>query len=430
MIELPKGVEKLPSGIHIHGETVRIDFRYNGERCREPLAGHYKITKSTIKYAENKRTTILTEIAENRFDYLAHFPNSAKAARFAGICQKKRYVAEAVKLWLDVQEATKAQSTFKNYKVKAQHVLNKWGDRKLTDITKSQMELFQVELLKSGLAPKTVNDIFTIIRGVWSEAFHEGTLKTNPLDRVRNIERDNLEETADPFTREELLYIETIDTSRQCDINMIMFWCWSGLSLSEIIALAWEDIDTETWTVKVQRAKVLNQYKVPKERGRIRVIELLEPAKFWLQRQMEHTFNQHATKYTIKQRDNITNKQESIRLVFLNGKSGLPWYDHSVRRWFTGILNGAKLRHRGPNQCRHTFASQMLSNYVPLEWVARQLGHSDTTMIKKHYGKWIPKDSLRMANRISEMMGFSEDNNGLEHPELVPNRSQSNKGNQ
>lgn len=35
-----------------------------------------------------------------------------------------------------------------------------------------------------------------------------------------------------------------------------------------------------------------------------------------------------------------------------------------------------------------------------------------------------------MANRISEMMGFSEENNGLEHPKLVLNRSKSNKGNQ
>lgn len=35
-----------------------------------------------------------------------------------------------------------------------------------------------------------------------------------------------------------------------------------------------------------------------------------------------------------------------------------------------------------------------------------------------------------MANRISEMMGFSEENNGLEHPELVLNRSKSSKGNQ
>ncbi|MGI2023729.1 tyrosine-type recombinase/integrase [Shewanella glacialipiscicola] len=117
-------------------------------------------------------------------------------------------------------------------------------------------------------------------------------------------------------------------------------------------------------------------------------------------------------------------------LSFFNGKSGQPWYDHSVRLWFTGILKRAKLRHRGPNQCRHTFASQLLSNYVPLEWVARQLGHSDTTMIKKHYGKWIPKDSQRMADRITEMVGSYEDIYGLENVKSAPKMPQSNKGNQ
>lgn len=430
MRTLPKGVEKLPVGVEINYNTVRIVFMLNGERCREPLTGYSKITKSVIKYAENKRNTILTEIAENRFDYLAHFPESAKAAKLAGMIKTKLTVVDAVNQWLSVQEATKAKSTFKNYKTKAQHVINKWGSRKLADINKSEFELFQAELLRGGLSPKTVNDIFTIVRGVWSEAFHEGAIKTNPLDRVKNVERDNLEETADPFTREELARIESINTVRQGDINMIMFWCWSGLSLSEIIALAWEDIDTETWTIKVQRAKVLNQYKVPKERGRIRVIELLEPAKVWLQRQMALTYMLQTAEYTVQQRDNITSRQESIRLVFLNGKSNEPWYDNSVRRWFTSILKRAKLRHRGPNQCRHTFASQLLSNYVPLEWVARQLGHSDTTMIKKHYGKWIPKDSQRMASRISEMMGFNADINGQEYADFAQILPRNNKGNQ
>ncbi|MCG9964570.1 tyrosine-type recombinase/integrase [Shewanella cutis] len=430
MSTLPKGVEKLPVGVEINYNTVRIVFMLNGERCREPLTGYSKITKSVIKYAENKRNAILTEIAENRFDYLAHFPDSAKAAALAGMIKTKLTVVDAVNQWLSVQEATKAKSTFKNYKTKAQHVINKWGSRKLADISKSEFELFQAELLRGGLSPKTVNDIFTIVRGVWSEAFHEGAIKANPLDRVKNVERDNLEETADPFTREELARIENINTVRQGDINMIMFWCWAGLSLSEIIALAWEDIDTETWTIKVQRAKVLNQYKVPKERGRIRVIELLEPAKVWLQRQMELTYMQQTAEYTVQQRDNITSRQEAIRLVFLNGKSNEPWYDNSVRRWFASILKRAKLRHRGPNQCRHTFASQLLSNYVPLEWVARQLGHSDTTMIKKHYGKWIPKDSQRMASRISEMMGFNADINGQENADFAQILPRSNIGNQ
>ena len=51
-------------------------------------------------------------------------------------------------------------------------------------------------------------------------------------------------------------------------------------------------------------------------------------------------------------------------------------------------------------------------------------------MIKKHYGKWIPKDSQIMASRISEMMGFNADISGQENAEMVPKWSQSNKGNQ
>ncbi|PKI20004.1 hypothetical protein CXB65_20370 [Pseudomonas monteilii] len=36
--------------------------------------------------------------------------------------------------------------------------------------------------------------------------------------------------------------------------------------------------------------------------------------------------------------------------------------------------------HRGANQARHTFASQALSSYVPIEWVARQLGNLRTSL--------------------------------------------------
>ena len=51
------------------------------------------------------------------------------------------------------------------------------------------------------------------------------------------------------------------------------------------------------------------------------------------------------------------------------------------------------MRKRGINQGRHTFASQLLtSGQVPPEWIAEQLGHSDTSMIYKHYGKLIAED--------------------------------------
>ncbi len=98
----------------------------------------------------------------------------------------------------------------------------------------------------------------------------------------------------------------------------------------------------------------------------------------------------------------------SATLLFRDGATGKPWRSDDLDKWFTEHLAKAKVRHRGINQCRHTFASQALSCHVNMEWLARQLGHADTTMIKKHYGKFIPKDAKRMAGHVSEQMGFEE----------------------
>jgi integrase len=97
-----------------------------------------------------------------------------------------------------------------------------------------------------------------------------------------------------------------------------------------------------------------------------------------------------------------------VRFLFRSSTSGLLWSGKTLSNWFTAHLKKAEVRHRGANQCRHTFASQMLSSYVPVEWVARQLGHADTTMVRKHYGRWIPKDTKSMAGIVSKMLGFRE----------------------
>lgn len=411
---MTKAKIEIPKGIEVRGESIRISFMYEGIRCREPITGFSKLTKSVITYADNKRKSILSEIKEGRFDYAAHFPDSERAKFFSGYGGKdnKRTVAEGVAKWLAVQEATKAKSTFTNYRKKSKRVVDYFGNRKMRDIAKSEIELYQAALLREGLSPKTVNDIFTIVRGVWSDAFSDRAIEHNIMERIKNVDRDAMDDTADPFDRDEIERLATTPTNRPDNINMLMFWIWSGLSYSEVIALAWEDIDTVKWTAKINRARVLGDYKVPKERSRVRVIELLDPAIKWLKEQMAYTSMLPAQSFQIKNRDNITLRKESVRLVFLNGT--MPWSQSTYRCWFEPHLRKAKVRHRGPNQCRHTFASQLLSSYVPMEWIARQLGHSDTTMIKKHYGKWIPKDAKRQAGFISEMLGLNSEGSDSE----------------
>lgn len=400
--------EKMPTGVELNGRQLRITFMLNGQRCREPLPGISKVNKASISYADNKRRTIITEIKEGRFDYAAHFPESPRAMMFSGHGgpSTKRTVKEGIDRWLEVQRAKKASSTIINYVSKAGHLERKFGKAKIVDISKSDIELFQAQLLKGGLAPKTVNDVFTVVRGVWADAFGDGIIRANPLDRINNIESDNDIEHADPFNREEIELIGNADVDCMAPARMVMFNCWAGLSMSEIVALAIEDVDLERGLIQVRRALVVGEYKVPKERARARSVELIDPAIDLLR--IILTDAEHATLETITviQRDNVSTKNERVRFLFRTPSDGVAWTGKNLSKWFTGHLVKAGVRHRGINQCRHTFASQALSSYVPVEWVARQLGHNDTTMVRKHYGRWIPSDTKSMAGIVSEMMGF------------------------
>jgi len=404
-------VTKLPAGVEINGKQLRISFMLQGQRCREPLPGVSTINKASIAYADNKRRAILAEIKEGRFDYAAHFPESPRALLLSGSGgpNTRRTVAEGIARWLEVMRARKAESTVINYASKSRRVHNKFGKRRIVDISKSDLELFQAQLLKSGLAPKTVNDVFTVVRGVWADAFGDGIIKANPLDRITNVETDSEVEHADPFSREEIELIAAANPERMSDVRMILFNCWAGLSLSEIVALAVEDVDLDAGVVSVRRALVVGDYKVPKERSRTRTVELIDPALGLLRQIVIDSQNSEPVTIDVVQRDNVTRKKDTITPLFRNSASGAVWNGKTVSKWFTSHLIKAGVRHRGANQCRHTFASQALSSYVPVEWVARQLGHTDTTMVRKHYGRWIPADTKSMAGIVSQMMGFRTD---------------------
>jgi integrase len=189
---------------------------------------------------------------------------------------------------------------------------------------------------------------------------------------------------------------------------MVLFNCWAGLSLSEITALGVDDVDRVAGGVWVRRAKVIIEFKLPKERARLRFVKLIYPALALLDDTLKDAEAAAPLQITVTERDNVTEKQEEVRLLFRNCISGLLWTAKTDSKWFTKHLKRSGVRNRGANQCRHTFASQALSSYVPAEWVARQLGHTDTTMVRKHYGRWIPGDTKSMAAIVSQMMGFRE----------------------
>lgn len=76
---------------------------------------------------------------------------------------------------------------------------------------------------------------------------------------------------------------------------------------------------------------------------------------------------------------------------------------------WTPALKKAGVRYRRPYQTRHTYASMMLSAGEHPMWVARQMGHSDWTMIARVYGRWMPSADTLAGGKAEALWNANED---------------------
>jgi len=365
-------------GISVRGldssKCIRIDFTYRGVRCRETLK--IEPTKANIKYAERLRGEILNAISLGTFNYQDYFPNSQRSKMF-GYSVVKSTVGELLKEYMEIAEKTLEPSTFNGYRKACEaHLYPAFGNIPIKDLSSMIIRNYVTKL---ELTLKTIRNILTPLRNTLDQALNDGMITSNPLDRLvlsklvdKKTRISNWE--VDPFNQEEIKAIlsEAKDQAR----NLFQFAFYSGLRTSELIALEWGDIDWLNGIVRVSRAVVLKKEKGTKTKSGQRDVLLLPPALEALQNQKKFTF------------------LEGTR-VFYNPRTNTAWEtDGQIRKTcWTHILKKAGVRYRNPYQTRHTYASMMLSAGENSLWVAKQMGHKDTEMIIKNYGRWIPDTS-------------------------------------
>ncbi len=400
LIKLPKGMTELPCGVDIHGRTIRIVFYYNKQKCQESLKG-LPINRTNIKYAAQRRAAILEKIATNTFDYAKEFPNSPRAKQFPAQVPQK--VGDALDRWLALKKVTCAPSTVRGYEKDIRvHLKPRWEQYGFKDIKKTDLENWLFKGL-AELGAKTVNNLAMPLRAVMKDACLDGVIDRNPFDHLKYLETDVT--TADPFSSQELQRLLATPTERIQELNYIEFACFSGVSAAEGIAIAYEDIDWQARTVSIERACVMGVYKRPKKKKRQRTLKLFDQAYDALLRQKPYTFAQPPVEIDVLEFDNKTRTKELLRFVFFNSQTNQPYSDarHMAARFWTQLLKQAGLRQRGINQCRHTFASRLLScGRYPEKWIAEYLGHTSTAMLHKHYGRWIGEDHPNLEKQASK----------------------------
>lgn len=401
---------KYPTGVENHGGFLRIWFIYKGKRVRESLG--LPDTPKNRKAAGELRATVCYGIKTGNFNYSANFPESPNVAKYGG--QKKPVtMSELMNKWIAIKEPELTPNARNRYKSYLDTYLEIIGpDKMVSAFTQEDALLARKELLTGwqrirgknpapngkGRSVPTVNSYTGCLKSMLAFAANNGYMEKNPLDGVAPLKKSRPE--PDPLTQDEYGRILTACSSEQIR-NMVAFAVNTGMRHGEIISLAWEDIDTEKWTVKVVRNQAMPDYfGPPKTESGERVIQLTGGAIEALKLQMPLTRMgvQHQIDVRLRQKD-LTRKDDctfvfSPRLTARNGNESYWYSNGSISAAWKRALRKAGVRMRKSYETRHTFACWALSSGANPNFIAHQMGHASAQMLYNVYGRWMSENNL------------------------------------
>jgi integrase len=364
-IELAEGLRK---------QSIRIKFMYRGMECRESLSLAH--TKANTNYAIRLRGEILNAIEKGTFKYADYFPDSNNAGKF-GARPVRKTVGELLREQLDIADRTLSPKTARAYRDACEtHLFKQWDKTPVLDLTPPALRAWMSTFTFKA---KTMRNVLQPLSNALVQAVNDDVIEVNPLTRVKlskimTKEQRKSDFAPDPFDMAEILAIlATADGQKR---NLFQFAFATGMRPSECMALRWSSIDWLKGKIKVERVKVAGVTKdEAKTLAGLREVDMRQGAYDALRAQQQYTALAGGGVFHDPGTDEEWGTEKAIR-----------------QRWVI-VLRNAKVRYRNPYQTRHTYASTLLSAGENPLYVAKQMGHANTEMLSRHYGRWIEQGS-------------------------------------
>ena len=209
--------------------TLYLDFRYMGKRCREQTT--LKPTLANRKNLERVLVQIESEIVAGTFRYKTHFPNSKSVEYFTDLELQTHlpdewkalqeqvetpFFEEFVEGWIDRNKVAWRRSHIINIEsIVSKHYLPFFGKMKVDDITRNDILKFRTSLAKvpgrngkESLANTRINKIVNPLKRIFEDAADEYNF-TTPYIRIKPLKSPKTD--AFPFTIEEVnLILDTV----------------------------------------------------------------------------------------------------------------------------------------------------------------------------------------------------------------------------
>lgn len=386
--------------INSRNGKLYIDFRYHGVRCREQSS--LSDTKRNRKQLEVLLNKIESEIALGMFDYATYFPNSSRAKSINR--QIARVTIENVEeqtsptfsifaeIWFAeklIEWRTSQSQTVRG--VLDKHLIPKFGNYYLHAINKAEILAFRAGLAKEAgrsgkkLSASRINHIMSPLRVILNEAADRYQFVSPWINiKALKVPRTDIQ----PFSLPEVKRIlETVRADFKPYFTVRFF---TGLRSGEIDGLMWKHVKLDEGLILVHQSLVRGELVSTKTDGSFRNVQISEPVRQALLAQEKLTKGK--TEY-----------------VFANRK-GNPLDNRNVTQkiWYP-LLRFLGLEKRTPYQTRHTAATLWLAAGESPEWIAKQLGHSTTTMLFRVYSRYVPNLTRQDGSAFEKLLQESED---------------------
>ena len=333
------------------------------------------------------------------------------------IADRDILVHEYVERWLDSVKAQLAQRTVRSYhQLLDIHILPMLGAVKVRELRRRDVKKLLSDK-RQTLGKNSVRLIKAALSTVLSQAVEEEIITVNPaLGRFRESRIIGRARPSDvnPMSHEQLnRFKQTVkrlvaETSLPTSIGMgLLVMAGTGLRPSELMALKPHDLDLPGRTVRIERSLDLDGQIKPTKTEETRLVDLsgrltriLSDYVTWLDSEA------------------IARGREQAEWLFVDQK-GSVLNERYLRKVFARVLRKAELPHFKPYDLRHTYASLLLSEGVPLTYVSQQLGHAKPTTTLKHYAKWMPNGDRRYVDLLDGDIEKTWHQNLAPNPEIT-----------
>ena len=261
-------------------------------------------------------------------------------------------------------------------------ILPYFGNKKISEITVSDIRKWEKSLIDDGYAPTYLRSIYAQLSAIFNYAMKYYDLKSNPCKKAGSIGKNNADEMQ-IYTREQ--FDRFCDTLMNKRISWMAFQTlyYTGVRVGELLALQIQDIDFErkilTVNKSLQRLKkqdIITAPKTPKSKRNISLPDfLLVDLKDYI--------------------DSMGEVAPTDRLF--------PCNKHFLENEKTRGVKASGLPHIRLHDLRHSHASLLIEmGFSPIA-VAERLGHEKVTTTLNIYGHLFPNKQAGMAEKLNEL---------------------------